>query len=108
MYAITTNRPDYCAQAVEQLYSVLDPEMGVSVIDLGLIEQIDVDVAAQKIYCRMTLTTAFCPLGEAITNRVQQALQETFPNFSAAVTLDFDSRWTPDRISEAGKSILDR
>lgn len=108
MHAITTNRPDYCAKAVEKLYSVLDPEMGVSVVDLGLIEQIDVDVAAQKIYCRMTLTTAFCPLGDAITNRVQQALDETFPGFTAEVTLDFESHWTADRISEAGKTILHR
>lgn len=108
MNKIVTNHNEMCARAEEALFAVLDPEMGISVIDLGLIYQLDFDESSRHIFCRMTLTTSFCPLGDAITHRVKLALEETFEGFEAEIILSFDPPWNPDRISDAGKLILHR
>ncbi len=59
-----TNDKAKCGLALEALKSVEDPEIGLNVVDLGLIYQIDFDENEKKIYCSHSLTTQFCPMGE--------------------------------------------
>ena len=65
--ATITNNTIQSTIALAALESVYDPEIGLNVVDLGLICQIDFDQSANKIFCLMTLTTQFCPMGESIT-----------------------------------------
>ena len=67
---IITNDKEKSAQAIDGLKNVIDPEIGLNVVDLGLIYQIDFDEAEKKVYCTMTLTTQFCPMGESISTGV--------------------------------------
>ncbi len=92
--------------ALAALQNVVDPEIGLNVVDLGLIYQIDFDEAAKKVYCTMTLTTQFCPMGESITDAARTALQETFPGEDITVTLSFDPPWNHEMISEEGREFL--
>lgn len=94
--------------ALASLQDVTDPEIGLNVVDLGLIYQIDFDEAGKKIYVTMTLTTQFCPMGESITAAVKRALERTFPGETIIVNLSFDPPWSHERISEEGKAFLNR
>lgn len=105
---IITNDIEFATMASKVLEMVPDPETGLSVIDLGLIYQLDVDKAAKMIFCSMTLTTRFCPMGEAIIEAVERALKIKFPGHEIKINLTFDPPWTSDRISPKGKTVLNQ
>jgi|SRR5690348_4300053 metal-sulfur cluster biosynthetic enzyme len=94
--------------ALAALQNVIDPEIGLNVVDLGLIYQLDFDEAEKKLYCNMTLTTQFCPMGESITDAAQEALQGAFPDYEIKIQLTFDPPWRHDKISEEGRKFLNR
>lgn len=94
--------------AESALKAVLDPEIELNVIDLGLIYQFDIDKEAKKIFCRMGLTTRFCPMGDSIQQAVHEALQTQFPAYKIIVELSFDPPWNSARISPAGREFLNR
>lgn len=105
---IPTNDDEKCAKAVLVLYDVYDPEIGLNVVDLGLIYQIKFDEDHKKVETLMTLTSQFCPMGESITNDVIQALTNEFPDYQSEVNLTFDPPWNSDLISPEGRKFLDR
>lgn len=105
---IITNNNANCALAIDVLRSVEDPEIGLNIIDLGLVYQIDFDEESKKIFCTMTLTTQFCPMGESILNAVKQSLEYFFSDYTAEVYLSFEPSWSTDRISEMGKFFLNK
>jgi metal-sulfur cluster biosynthetic enzyme len=82
------------------LEGVLDPELGLSVVALGMIYGIDVDGTTARI--RMTLTARGCPLHEVMVEAVRVAVSGVPGIERAEVELVFDPPWTPDRI-EAGR-----
>lgn len=107
MNTITNNNLN-CSIALASLHTVEDPEIGLNVVDLGLIYQLDFDEVSKLIFCTMTLTTQFCPMGEAITNGVKTALENTFGDFVVEVTLSFDPPWSHEMISEEGQEFLNQ
>lgn len=104
---VITNDTIKSTIALAALKNVTDPEIGLNVVDLGLIYQIDFDEAEKKIYVTMTLTTQFCPMGESITDAVKRALENTFSE-EILVQLIFDPPWNFERISEEGKIFLNK
>ncbi len=92
--------------AIAALYDVYDPELGLNVVDLGLIYQVDFDEDAKKIDASMTLTTQFCPMGESLTRNVQRVLEEVFSDYLVEVHLVFHPAWNADRISAEGQAFL--
>lgn len=105
---VITNNNIQCTIALAALQQVTDPEIGLNIVDLGLIYQLDFDEAGRKIYAQMTLTTQFCPMGESIMDGVANALQAAFPGDKVDVALTFDPRWNAERISEEGKIFLNK
>ena len=79
MMKVITNNNIQCTVALAALQNIMDPEIGLNIVDLGLIYQLDFDESEKKIYCAMTLTTQFCPMGESITNAVKENLKVSFP-----------------------------
>ena len=94
--------------ALAALESVFDPEIGLNVVDLGLIYQIDFLENAKKVYCKMTLTTQLCPMGESITNGVKNTLQNPFSSYSVDIDLTFEPSWNYEMISEEGRLFLEK
>jgi metal-sulfur cluster biosynthetic enzyme len=92
--------------ALALLQNVMDPEIGLNIVDLGLIYQLDFDEAEKKIFCLMTLTTQFCPMGEAITDAAKEVLRSGFPEYETKIELTFDPPWSHERISEEGREFL--
>jgi metal-sulfur cluster biosynthetic enzyme len=105
---VLSNNNLYCSAALAGLYDVFDPEIGLNVVDLGLIYRIDFSDEDKIIIVTMTLTTQFCPMGESITADVQQSLSNAFKDYQPSINLVFDPAWSPDRISPEGKEYLDR
>lgn len=104
--SVITNNNIKSTVALAALQIVMDPEIGLNVVDLGLIYQLDFDGVEKKIYCAMTLTTQFCPMGESITNGVKEALKASFPDYNIEIQLTFDPPWSHEMISEEGREFL--
>ena len=105
---IITNNNLKCTIAQAALQNVMDPEIGLNVVDLGLIYQIDFDESNLKIYVAMTLTTQFCPMGESISAAVKRALENTFTDMEVQLEITFDPPWSHERISEEGQIFLNQ
>lgn len=105
---IITNDDAKCNDAIAGLYDVYDPEIGLNVVDLGLIYQLNFDEKGKQIETMMTLTSQFCPMGESITNEVTQSLANAFDGYQVNVTLTFDPAWSADFISPEGNQFLNR
>ena len=105
---VITNNNIKCTIALAALENVVDPEIGLNVVDLGLIYQLDFDEDKKKLNCSMTLTTQFCPMGDSITSGVKNALQNTFSDDIIEVDLTFDPPWNYEMISEEGKQFLNK
>lgn len=103
---VISNNKLKCTIALAGLQNVIDPEIELNIVDLGLVYQIDFDDTAKKIYCTMTLTTQFCPMGESITNAATENLMLNFEGYTAIVELTFDPPWSHQMISAAGQEFL--
>ncbi|MBH2003665.1 MAG: metal-sulfur cluster assembly factor [Sphingobacteriia bacterium] len=103
---VITNNQLKATIALAALQNVEDPEIGLNIVDLGLVYQLDFDGDTGKVYCTMTLTTRFCPMGESITHAAQEALKTCFGEEEIIVELSFDPPWNHEMISEAGREFL--
>lgn len=87
------------------LQDVMDPEIGLSVVDLGLVYH--ADRTDSGIEVALTLTTRACPLGEMIIEDARGRLMAGFPNApSVVVNLVWSPSWSPDRITSRGRALL--
>lgn len=92
-------------KAQQALYNVIDPELFVNVVDLGLIYDVDFS-AADAILVTMTLSTPHCPMGDAITGGVENALTEIFPERKVTINLTFDPPWSFEMLTDEGRAQL--
>lgn len=83
-------------EVYQQLKRVIDPELGVSIIKLGLVY--DLAIADGAVTVTMTLTTRGCPLGDAITHGVEAVLYELPWVDDVDVRIVWDPPWNPKMI----------
>ena len=88
----------------DALRKVVDPEIQVSVVDLGLIY--DVQVNGGEVHVKMTLTTLGCPMSRYIAQRAHMAVAELEGVENVAVEVVWDPPWSPDRITPEGRKVL--
>lgn len=92
-------------QAWTRLCAVVDPELGVNIVDLGLVESIA--QGPEGLALRMTLTSAACPMAESLLDEVEAALAPLLPApLLLDLTLVFDPPWTPLRMTAAARAQL--
>ncbi|HST03657.1 MAG TPA: metal-sulfur cluster assembly factor [Chloroflexia bacterium] len=92
-------------QALECLYSVIDPELGVNIVDLGLVYSLDIEGDVARV--EMTMTTPACPLHTYMTTGVTDAIREAMPAIrDVEVDLTFKPPWNPDMMSGRAKYQL--
>lgn len=91
-------------QILEALRLVIDPELGLNVVDLGLIY--DVQIGEKDIDIMMTLTTRNCPLHESLVEAVRHVAQMSALTKKVNVRLVWDPPWTPERMSENARQHL--
>ncbi|SFF90143.1 Metal-sulfur cluster biosynthetic enzyme [Planifilum fulgidum] len=88
----------------ELLREVYDPELGVNIVDLGLVYEIRNDDG--DVYIRMTLTTPGCPLHDTIASAVERLLEGQPGIRSVKVDIVWNPPWSPDKMSEEAKRQL--
>ena len=90
---------------IEGLKNVYDPEIGINIVDLGLVY--DVDVAESgDVLVTMTLTSLGCPLGPVIVQEVTGALKDLPGINDVDVKLVWSPPWSPEAMSEEAKDEL--
>ena len=91
-------------QVRDALRGVVDPELGINIVDLGLVYDIGVEDAVARV--TMTLTSPGCPAGAAIMAGAQQAAESVETVDGAEVTLVWKPFWTPERIDPKVRATL--
>ena len=89
---------------LQTLRSVIDPELGINIVDLGLVYR--AERKDEAIEVDLTMSTPSCPLAEMLVEEAREALQARFPEAAIQVELVWDPPWTPDRMSEAARHQL--
>ena len=93
------------AEDVEDaLSNVIDPELGLDFVELGLIYGIDVEET--NVHVTFTLTSPGCPIGPQVTEQIEEFVGELDDVGQVTSAMVFDPPWTPDRMSEDAKFAL--
>lgn len=86
----------------DAMRAVIDPEVGMNVVDLGLVYGIE--VSPQRIHVRMTMTTPACPMGSFIVDQARAVLQEAAPGVEEIdVELVWEPPWDSSMMSDEAK-----
>ena len=91
----------------ESIRPVQDPEIGLSIVDLGLIYAIEVDQEKKSVVVKMTLTSPMCPAGPEMLAATEMAARRAPDVEDARVELVWEPRWDPKiHCSEDAKAFL--
>ena|SRR5579864_9486 len=91
-------------EVVESLRQVEDPELGMDIVELGLLYDVEVD--GPKVKVIHTLTSMGCPAGPLIQEDIDRVARTVPGVEDVALELTWDPPWTPDRMSDDAKFIL--
>ena len=91
-------------EVLEVLRTVEDPELGMDVVDLGLIYE--VEVAQSKVKITYGLTSMGCPAGPLIQQNIEEVLRALPEVEDVETELTWDPPWTPEKMSDDAKFIL--
>jgi metal-sulfur cluster biosynthetic enzyme len=91
-------------EVMEALRQVEDPELGMDVVDLGLVYEVEVE--GPKVKVLYSLTSMGCPAGPLIAGDIERVAREVPGVEDVDLELTFDPPWTPDKMSDDAKFIL--
>ena len=91
-------------QVLEALKEVLDPELGINIVDLGLVYEVRIDPGL--VHITYTLTTMGCPIGPLIEAQMQQLLADVPGVDNVEAEMVLRPPWTPEMMSEEAKAAL--
>jgi metal-sulfur cluster biosynthetic enzyme len=91
-------------QLLERLAGVIDPELGLGIVDLGLVYEAEVVEGIARIL--MTTTTPACPIGTYLTDSIRDALFDLDGILDVEIELTYEPRWSPDLMSDSAKRML--
>ena len=86
------------------LTNVIDPELGLDFVELGLIYGIEVE--GGDVHVTFTLTTPACPIGPQVTEQIEEFVGELDGVTNVASSMVFSPPWSPDKMSEDAKFAL--
>ena len=96
--------PTLEARVEQALREVIDPELGVNLVDLGLIYSVQIE--GRSVRVAMTLTTPGCPMHDSLSQGVQIALLGLEEIDDAHVDVVWDPPWHPSMMTDAGRAQL--
>lgn len=91
---------------LEKLQDVIDPELGVDIVNLGLVYSVEIDDS--NINILMTMTTPSCPMHNYITRQTADAVEHLYPWMHVQVKLVWDPPWSPEMMSDEAKKMFGR
>ncbi len=105
MVNLMENKGELKKRIIEVLETIMDPEIGIDVYNLGMIRDIII-VDEKTVKIKMTLTTAFCPLANILPMIIKERLMKDLGLENVEVELVFDKPWTPLMITEKGRKMF--
>ena len=93
-------------EILETLRLVIDPELEINIIDLGLVYAVKLAAENQIILIEMTLSSPNCPMGATIVGAVENCLEHHYPEYKPSVNLVWEPAWSFELITEQGKRLL--
>ncbi|MFC4244679.1 metal-sulfur cluster assembly factor [Gryllotalpicola reticulitermitis] len=100
----TSLAPSLFDQVVESLKDVMDPELGVNIVDLGLIYDLAWDDENDALIISMTLTSAGCPLTDVLEEQTGESLDGVVERFR--INWVWMPPWGPERITDDGRDMM--
>ena len=91
-------------QVMDALHFVIDPEIGINIVDLGLIYNLH--ITEDSVLVTMTLTTQGCPMHASLAEGVEHAVKHLDAKLKAEVNLVWEPKWTPDMMTDYAKEHL--
>ena len=92
-------------QILDSLKQCLDPEIPINVVDMGLIYGVDINID-NKVDIKMTMTTRGCPLHDTLVSDVKRYVNKVPGVNGVDVEIVWEPVWTPEKMSEAGKKLI--
>ena len=90
----------------DALRTVIDPELGVNIVDLGLVYRVEIE--APRVRVEMTMTSPACTLGDYLKGLVEVAVKAAVPGVEhVEVALVWEPVWDPDMMSDEARRQLD-
>ena len=86
------------------LHDVIDPELGIDIVELGLLR--DVVIAGEAISVRFTVTTPACPLSSYIEDEIRACLWQLPAITQIDVECEYEPAWTPEDMSDVARAAL--
>lgn len=91
---------------LEQLKQVIDPELHINIVDLGLIYDVDIVEETGNVDITMTLTTPGCPLSMVFEEWVPAAAKKVEGVKEVKINLVWEPAWSPDKLTDEAKEEL--
>ena len=91
-------------QVEEALTNVIDPELGLDFVELGLVYEIEVE--DEEVFVTFTLTSPGCPIGPQVSDQMREYVSELDGVAKVHPKMVFSPPWSPDRMSEDAKFAL--
>jgi len=91
-------------EVIDKLKTCLDPELGINIIDLGLVYAVNIE--GNHVNVLLTLTTPGCPLDSYFVKDITAKIKSVKGVSDVAVELTFEPPWSPSRMSEESKDLL--
>ena len=91
-------------EVIEKLKGCIDPELGLNIVDLGLVYSVSIDQS--RVNVQMTLTTPGCPLDAYFVRDITNKLKTHKDVSDVSVEFTFEPPWTPSKMSDESKDVL--
>ena len=91
-------------EVTDALRDVIDPELGLDFVELGLIYEVEVNDGNVRV--TYTLTSPGCPIGPQVSEQIEEFVSELDGVVAVEPTMTFSPPWTPERMSEDAKFAL--
>ncbi len=104
MFRLADATPPATSDVLARLNDVIDPEIGIGIVDLGLVYDVQID--DHQIEVTMTVTTPACPLGPYLQQQVEDVLGPVAAHRLVLVRIVLEPPWSPDLITPEGRAQL--
>ena len=89
---------------LDRLKEVIDPELGVDIVNLGLIYSVEIDDSDIRIL--MTMTTPSCPMHAYLTKQTEDIVKQLYPWINVEIKLVWDPPWDANMMSDEAKRMF--
>lgn len=94
-------------KVLEQLKEVIDPELDINIVDLGLIYSINIDQEKKSVDVKMTLTSPGCPLSFVFEDWIKEKIGKIRGVKNVTINLVWEPAWDPDKMTDEAREKLE-